>query len=345
MSELARTNESTGMTAKQGFGEQSMARTAETQTAALSAKATAAVQARYVMAVQRPRDWFDVRVRLMRECERPRFAEAARYRKPIGRNETIDGPSVRFAEACLRYAGNMDSQVTTVFDDRARRILHVNVIDFETNASSSKDLIIEKTVERKNPKGRTVVGERPNSYGEVVYIVEATDDEVAIKEAALVSKLSRTLILKLIPADLVEECQEKCAEVIQKGASGDPVEASKRIIAAFSNLGVMPSSIAAYIGHSLETLNGNEVVALRSIYTAISEGHTTWREVVGDADEGEDPKAPKKGFKDRVKEAAAEAKKRKAATPAEPMAPASEPRRSEDADSPPPDDVVTGGEG
>ncbi len=74
---------------------------------ALAAKEIASVQARYVMAAARPRSWMEARTRILRECERPGFAEAAWYSKPIGAGKSVGGLSIRFAEAAARYAGNV----------------------------------------------------------------------------------------------------------------------------------------------------------------------------------------------------------------------------------------------
>lgn len=361
MSDLIRTAESTGLTAEQGFGTQSMSRTAEMQTAALTAKATASVQARYIMAVQRPRNWDNVRVLIMKECARPRFAAAARYRKPIGAG--VEGPSIRFAEACLRFAGNMDVQVATIFEDRVKRILQVTASDFETNASFGTEVTIDKTVERSSTKGRMVLGERTNSGGGTVFVVEATEDELLNKQNAMISKAARTLILRLIPADIVEDGQDRCIQVVREQIDKDPSGERKRVIDLFAEVGVMPAALAAYIGHELGTLLPAELAVLRRVYSAIKDNETTWKEVIGaDAEApAEGQEKPKKAtFADRVKRATETAKEKKAKAPAaagsEPKAtdakadaptpegPKSEPRRpaSDEADPPPPDDYPSG---
>src|SRR5205809_3863734 len=105
-------------TVREDFGGMSMVTTGERQQTALAARATAEVNARYIMALQRPRSWDDVRVRLLAECRRPGFARVARYLKPIGKG--VAGPSIRFAEACLRYCGNASASATVTFEDRTK---------------------------------------------------------------------------------------------------------------------------------------------------------------------------------------------------------------------------------
>jgi hypothetical protein len=266
-------------TIREGFGERSIERSGETNTAALAAQAQAAVQARFVVALQRPRSWDDVRVRLLRECKRPGFAEVARYSKPQG-GERIEGASVRFAEACLRYAGNMGADTSVTYEDATRRTLTVTVTDYESNASYSATVTVEKIVERKNANNRAILGERLNSSGQRVFLVAATDDELLNKQAALVSKAVRTLALRLIPGDIVDEGQETCRATLEAGARNDPSEARRKLADGFASLGVLPADLERYLGHSLDALQPSEAVELRAVFAAIRDGETRWADVL-----------------------------------------------------------------
>ena len=48
-----------------------------------------------------------------------------------------------------------------------------------------------------------------NSYGDTVYLVEATEDDLLTKQAAHVSKVIRTAALRLLPSDILEEAMEQ----------------------------------------------------------------------------------------------------------------------------------------
>lgn len=265
-------------TTREDFTGTSLATSGETHQAALAAAAQASVNARFIMAIQRPRNWDDVRVRLLAECKRPGFAAVARYNKPIGKG--VKGPSIRFAEACFRYAQNMDAPITTTFEDKFKRILHVQLIDFETNASYSADITIDKVVERRDRKDRTVLGERKNSRGDTVFVVEATEDELLNKQNALVSKALRTLILRMIPGDIVEEGQAECVRVMAEGDAKDPAAAKKKLVDAFAELGVMPKELEALVGHGLDVLQPAEMVELREAYASVRDGESTWRAIL-----------------------------------------------------------------
>lgn len=270
--------------ARQGFDHAETRSVVETQAQAAAQAAQAAVQARYVMAMQRPRDLDEVRVRLLRECKRPSFADVAIYRKPIG-SEGITGPSIRFAEAALRCMTNVLAETTTIYDDRQRRIVSVNVTDLEANLSYPMTVTVEKTVERRNSKGRTVVGERVNSYGDTVYVVEATDDEILNKERALVSKAMRTCALRILPGDILDEAMFELEKTRQNRAAEDPDGERKRMVDAFASIGVKPGDLKTYLGHDLATASPAQINTLRGIFTAIRDGETTWRSVMEKAEE------------------------------------------------------------
>ena len=65
----------------------------QTVSAALEAQVRAQVQARYTLAISKPRDLDQVRQRILKECRRPGFAEVAMYSKPVGRSK-IEGLSI-----------------------------------------------------------------------------------------------------------------------------------------------------------------------------------------------------------------------------------------------------------
>jgi hypothetical protein len=117
----------------------------------------------------------------------------------------VEGPSIRFVEEAHRIMGNIVSAVCTLYDDENKRIVRVEVTDLEANLQHGQDITIEKCVERRYAdQERTVIRQRLNKQGKLVYIVRATEDELQAKENALVSKAMRTEGLRLIPAALKE---------------------------------------------------------------------------------------------------------------------------------------------
>lgn len=254
----------------------------ETASTAVAAHAKAAIEARYSVALHRRRDIDDVRVALVKECSRPGFAQVAKYRVPRG-GKQIEGASIRFAEAAIRIMGNISIETPTIYDDPTRRIVRVEATDLETNASYSKDLAIEKTVERSTVKpGQAVLGERINSSGKKVYLLEATEDDFAVKEAALVSKAIRTLGLRLLPGDLLDEAMQQVEETLRNRAAQDPDAERKAIADGFAKVNVAPSHLKQYLGHELSQCTPAALVDLRKLLRALLDGQTTWAEVMAD---------------------------------------------------------------
>lgn len=279
--------------AQPSTGQQLMVGGNETAATAVAAQAKALVEARYTVALHRPRDLDVVRERLLRECKRPSFAAVARYRKPIGAG--IEGPSIRFAETAIRCMTNVTVETVTVYDDREKRIVRVMVTDLEANVPYSQDVTIEKTIERRNVKnGDEVLRSRTNSRGEPVHIIVATEDDILNKQNALISKAVRTLGLRLVPGDLIDEAMWQVQQTQKNADAADPDAARLRLYDAFADLGIRVSEIKEYLGHDGVALTPKELAELRGLYAAIRDGETTWREVM-DQRGGSETKQPASG--------------------------------------------------
>ncbi|MTW31049.1 hypothetical protein, partial [Streptococcus pneumoniae] len=59
----------TGLTVREEFGAVETQKSAETSQSAVQARATAEIQARYIMAMNRPRSIEGFRVNLLKECK------------------------------------------------------------------------------------------------------------------------------------------------------------------------------------------------------------------------------------------------------------------------------------
>jgi hypothetical protein len=251
----------------------------ETASTALAAQAKALIEARYFMAITRPRDLDMVREKLVKECKRPGFAKTAIYFKPVG--DGVSGLSIRFVEAALRCMTNVAPEVITAYDDPEKRILRVTVTDMEANLPYSKDVTVMKTVERKFlKKGETCIKTRINSKNQQIFILEATDDDILNKENALVSKCLRALGLRILPGDLQDECMALCRKINAEADAKDPQASKKAIFDSFATLGVSADQIKEFLGHKGDTLQPKELEELRGLYSAMKDGETTWREII-----------------------------------------------------------------
>jgi len=237
----------------------------------------ARIQAAYLMSIHNPRNIDEARVRILKFCESPEFAETVEYSKPIG-NTKIKGLSIRFAEVALSTFRNILTEAQLLYEDDNIKRIRISALDLEGNTQFSRDISIKKTVERKSIKGREddVISQRQNSYNQTVYLVRATEDEVMTKESAYVSKFIRTEGLRLLPADIKNEAIAKSRETLSKRDKEDPAAAKKRILDAFSRINIWPKDLEKYIGHTVDTISPAEIADLRTVYSAIESGEATW---------------------------------------------------------------------
>jgi hypothetical protein len=343
---------SAGTIERRSFGSEEIEISAETAGTVLAAQSRAMVEARFVVAMRRPRDWDDVRQKLLGACERPGFAGdadpknktwgAAWYKKPVG--DGVEGFSIRFAEEAVRAMGNLDIQTITIYDDERKRILTVVVTDLESNVGYPTSVIVEKTIERKKiPRGQEadVIRTRTNSWGEPLYILPATEDDVFQKQQSLASKAIRNGVLRLLPGDIQAECRQRILEIRFGDAAKDPTKVKREISDAFAKLNVQPSGLKQYLGHELGESTPAELAALRELYRAINKGETTWHDALAEvlAETGEAPEEPKTNGKDRAEQLADQIKSKRAAReaqqpPPEPEAPATSEATPEPEESP-----------
>lgn len=299
------------MVVRKEFGAEDLARRGgETAMSAMAEQAKTVEQAAYIIAMQNPRSWDQVRLRLLKECARPGFADVAIYRKPVG--DGIEGPSIRFAEAALRCMTNVDARSFIIYDDDTKRIFRVTVRDLESNLAYHKDVIVEKTVERRTlKKGQAAIRTRVNSYGDVVYIVPATEDDLLNKAAALESKAIRGPALRILPGDILDECMRACYATRADRDAKDPDQARRDLVDWYARKAIMPADLAKYLGHDSANMSKAEMQELRSLATAIHDGETTWAAALEHrlgADPDAKPIDSGSKLKDKVREKAQAAK-------------------------------------
>ncbi len=263
----------------------------------------ARIQSAYVMAMQRPRNEDQARSRILSACRRPEFAERVEYSKPVGGGKVI-GPSIRFAELAVREWGNVLVESQVVYEDDKIRRVKVTILDLETNATFGKEIQVQKTIERKSDKGREVVSQRINSYGDTVFIVVATDDELHNKEAAMISKVIRNEGLRLIPSDIVDEALAVARKTKADHDAKDPKAAKKRVLDAFDSIGIQPKEIEKYLGHGLDTISQKELEDLRGVFSAIKGGEATWADYTSQPTDEDGEPEPTLGPKGKKKPAA-----------------------------------------
>lgn len=279
-----------GQLVRQDFSGREVENRGETAAAALAARAKAEVEARYLMALHRPRDIENFRARLLKECLRPGFADAAEYRRPVGGGKIATGPTIRLLESAIQHYGNIAADSPVTYETAEVRLVRAQMTDLETNTTWAQDIVIPKSIERRGdaegnpPSGRVVISQRINSEKAVTFLVVATDDEIGVKQLALVSKAQRNNGQRLLPADIIAEAL-KAARATRATRDAEDPDASKRAaIDAFSSLNVTPADLAKFLGKTMDRLQPADLEELRGIYGAIKSGEYTWDAAMADKD-------------------------------------------------------------
>jgi hypothetical protein len=287
--------------------------------AAVEAQSRAVVQARYALALRNPRDMDMVRQRLLKECSRPGFAEVARYSKKQGKKQNdlgkwvdnyVTGPSIRFAEAVLRFYGNVLDEEAVIHDDKDIRVVRVTVTDLEANLTYSADVIITKAVERSSATGREVISARPNSNDKMTYLVKATEDEVFQRQGSLISKALRKAVDRMLPRDIRDECMDRVVAVQAKQDRLDPDAQRKKLFDSFGALGVSPTDIKDYLGHEVGL---EDLSTLRGIYQSLKQGDAKWSTLMAEKRADESEQAPTGDLAEKLAQKEAKAADGKAA--------------------------------
>jgi hypothetical protein len=303
-------NDRTALATQEDFGGSGRTMSVvETASTAIAAQSKAMVESRYIMAMRNPRNWDAVRQDLIKECRRPSFAnnKSAYYIKPIGQG--VEGLGIRFVEVALRCMKNVLVETTMIFEDAEKEVHRVSVTDLEANITYPLDVRVSKTVERSKPNSDgSYISVRKNSYGKDVFTILGTDDDLLNKRGALISKAIRTIGLRIIPGDLCDEAEEIIKSIRLDEAAKDPDAERRKIVDAFSAIGVNATDLTGYLGHDLGKCSPAQIVTLRGIYGAIKDGEATWQSVMQNkADQGagaNNGDARKK--KDEIKECTAD---------------------------------------
>lgn len=275
-----------------GLAEQQYSVSNEKSITAAAAAARAEIETRIVAALRHPRDVDAFRQGILKDCHRPGFADLALFHKPIGGGEIVDF-SIRFIESALQHYRNLHVTSDIEYEDSEQAKLRVSVLDVQNNSGISDVALIDKLVERKQVKaGRKARGMRENSYGTMVYLVEATADEFQNAVNARKSKMIRDLVKRLLPRDILEECRTVIDATLADENAKDPDAAKKKIIDKFLALGVTVAMLKDFMGGALETVTAADLAKLTPVYNALKGGETTWADIMRSRENPEDDAKP-----------------------------------------------------
>lgn len=224
------------------------------------------VQASIMLAKMSPRHEISSFAKIMKSLERPGLAEKSRYRYPRGKT-VVEGPSVVLARELAKCWGNIRSGWRVVSATPTNIHIKGYALDLESNTYTESEDSFTPKIQRK------MQDDHGNAITKWVDPDERELRELINKRAAL---LERNSILKILPADLINDAMEKAKETIRIAASSDlksnKSDSLKKLAKAFSDIGVSPQQIEEYIGCNIEAINDAQLADLREVYNSIKEG-------------------------------------------------------------------------
>lgn len=230
------------------------------------ARATAEVQAAYVIAKKFPRNQMECYSQIIEACKRPFLAEQSMYAYKRG-TTLVKGPSIRLAEAMAQHWGNLDCGVREVSQSNGVSVAEAYAIDLQTNTRITK--IFHVKHERHTRTGVTKLTDPRDIY------------ELVANQGA---RRLRACILGIIPGDVVEAAVERCAKTLE--SSDVPIsEQIKKMVVAFDEYGVKVEHLEKRLGHKLDSTIAQEIVTLKSIYKSLKDGmsdRSDWFDFGGD---------------------------------------------------------------
>ena len=223
------------------------------------------IQGAIVLARRFPRSEADSYAALLRSCGRTSFAEDACYSFPRG-GSNVEGPSVRFAREAARVWGNIRYGLSILRDDDDSRDIEGWAWDIQTNVKVTAGDSFKKLIQRKLKNGGPAAWVKPDERD----LRELTNRRGAI--------LVRNCILQLLPADFIEDAIEETRATLKAHAVKDPDGERKKVIRAFSDIGVSPAMLESYLDIRWPRRSPQRSRTCVGCRLSIRDGNSTWSE-------------------------------------------------------------------
>lgn len=236
--------------------ETTVARESHAQTDMMIARQAQEVQVAMLAAKKFPRDELYAMERIKKSCQRITLAEVAVYQYPRG-GQQISGPSIRLAEAMAQNWGNIESGIIELENKNGKSEMMAYAWDLETNSRSTKIFSVEHV--RDTKQGRKDLTDSRDIY-------EAT--------ANFGARRQRACILAIIPGDVVDLAVKECRKTLADKDQRPVTEILKEMLKAFKALGVTQELIEKYLDKKAADLLKEDLVDLRGVYKAISDGQS-----------------------------------------------------------------------
>lgn len=233
-------------------------------------RAIAEAQGKLVMAKRSPRNEVAAYAKAIEACQRPNMAEKAFYAFPRA-GQTVEGPTIRFAEELARCWGNMDYGIKELSQDDGKSEMQAYAWDLETNTQSVQNFT--------NPHQR----ERDHKM-----VVLTSQRDIYENNANMATRRLRARILAILPSWFVEDCIAECKKTLAGQNDTPLVDRVKKMVVQFAKLGVTQEQIEHRLKRKIDTMNADDFTEYIGIYNAIKQNESKvsdWFEAEKEASE------------------------------------------------------------
>ena len=222
-----------------------------------SSRAIAEAQGKLIMAKRFPRIYTEAYAKAIEACQRKSFAEKAFFSYPRA-GQTVTGVTIRFAEEMARCYGNLDYGIKEMSHEEGKSEMQAYCWDLETNTISSQNFTVEH-IREANGRSTKLTSQRD--------IYERTANDGA--------RRLRSRILAILPPDLVEDCINECKKTLAGKNDIPLIDKVKNMVTAFAKMGVTKEMLEKRLGHTIESVNTDELTEYIGIYNGLKQKETT----------------------------------------------------------------------
>lgn len=216
-----------------------------------ASRAIAEAQGKLVIAKRFPRDEVQAYAKAIEACQRPSMAEKAFYSFPRG-GQTVEGPTIRFAEELARCWGNIDYGIKELSQDNGKSEMQAYAWDLETNAQSVQNF----TNPHQREQGKKMV-------------TLTSQRDIYENNANMATRRLRSRILAILPSWFVEDCVEECKKTVAGDNELPLVDRVKKMVVMFAKFGVTQEQIEKRLKRKVDTMTADDFVEYIGIYNAI----------------------------------------------------------------------------
>lgn len=231
-----------------------------------ASRAIAEAQSKLYIAKTFPRDEAKAINKMEEACSRMALAEKAFYKFPRA-GQTIEGPTIRFAEELARCWGNIDYGIKELSQDEGKSEMQAYAWDLETNTQSVQNFTNPHKREKTDKRTRQVVMEDLTSQRDIYE-----------NNANMATRRLRARILAVLPAWFVDDAIQACKATLAGEGKAPFKDRVKNLVRNYNRIGVDADMLKRYLKHDAMEMDTDEFIDLVGIFNSIKTGERKAKE-------------------------------------------------------------------